>query len=93
MQTENYKDALSHPVFATVAEAARETGLDTYVSPITTTPTLVIVLGVAQLPLGFIGFGCCGCHCVVLWRNLVLQRSSPLRFTSQANAKHDGSAE
>ena len=31
MQAENYKNALSHPVFATVAEAAKETGLDTYV--------------------------------------------------------------
>ena len=31
MQAENYKNALSHPVFATVSEAARDTGLDTYV--------------------------------------------------------------
>ena len=31
MQAKNHKDALTHPVFATVAEAAAETGLDTYV--------------------------------------------------------------
>lgn len=31
MKQKTYKDALTHPVFTTVAEAARETGLDTYV--------------------------------------------------------------
>lgn len=31
MKQKTYKDALTHPVFTTVAEAARETGLDAYV--------------------------------------------------------------
>jgi len=31
MKQENYKDALSHPVFATVAEAAKMLGVDAYV--------------------------------------------------------------